>query len=129
MSQPSSDDLLKLDCEARYDYFLSEVSDSREIWILINANEQFLKIYSEEDGFEYLPVWPNADVAQRVSQDETNDLTPKAISLPEFFKKWIPGLQRDGLQVGVFPAADQTVWITDPTELGEDLKEELSHFG
>ncbi|WP_148863843.1 DUF2750 domain-containing protein [Marinobacter fonticola] len=119
--------VLELSGEERYDYFLSQVVEEREIWILINAESRFLKIASEDGEFEHLPVWPSADLAAEYAKN-TGDLTPKSIALPDFFKKWVPGLTKDGLDIGVFPGLDQTIWITEPEELKRDLQEELSNF-
>lgn len=113
--------------EERYDYFLSEVLEEREIWILVNSESRFLSIVSEDDGVAHLPVWPSSEFAIEYAKG-SDDLTPKSISLPDFFKKWVPGLSKDGLQVGVFPGLDKTVWITEADELKKDLQDELSSF-
>ena len=118
---------LELSGEERYDYFLGQVLETREIWILVNADNRFLKIVSGDGDVEYLPVWPAADFAAKYAEGSA-DLSPKVISLPDFFRKWVPGLTRDGLEVGVLPGADQTVWITEPDELKRDLQDELSAF-
>lgn len=118
--------VLELSGEERYDYFLSEVLEDREIWILINSENRFLSIVSD-DGLAHLPVWPSSDFAVEYARG-SDDLTPKSLSLPDFFRKWVPGLSKDGLQVGVFPGADQTVWITEADELKKDLQAELSSF-
>ncbi|MCS5562296.1 MULTISPECIES: DUF2750 domain-containing protein [Marinobacter] len=117
--------ILEMDGEERYDYFLDAVVEERELWILVNGDNQFLKIVSEEDGVGYLPVWPAEDFAADYA-GPSGDLSPKAISLPDFFKKWVPGLSRDGLEVGVFPGADSELWITQPEELKQDLQDVLS---
>lgn len=127
MSDNPLHEILQMDGEERYDYFLSEVADEREIWILVNAGNQFLKIVSEEDGVAYLPVWPSAAFAIDYTQG-SGDLSPKALSLPDFFKKWVPGLSGDGIQVGVLPGADGELWITGAEELKSDLQEVLSAF-
>jgi len=127
MSHDHLKSILGLTCEERYDYFLSKVGEEKEIWILVNEDRQFLKIYSEDEQFEYLPVWPESDFALEYSKD-AEDLSPKNISLPEFFKKWIPGLKKDGLEIGVFPGLDSDVWITPPSDLHNDLQDELSAF-
>ncbi|MFE8073369.1 DUF2750 domain-containing protein [Marinobacteraceae bacterium S3BR75-40.1] len=118
---------LQMNGEDRYDYFLGEVLEEREVWILVNADNHFLKIVSEEDGVAYLPVWPDADFAAHYAAS-AGDLTPKSISLPDFFRKWVPGLARDGLEVGVFPGDDGQLWITEPEELKRDLQEEMPGF-
>ncbi len=127
MSDNELKSILELDCEERYDYFLSVVGEEKEIWILANSDQQFLKIYAEDDGFEYLPVWPSEVFATEYSKD-TQDLEPKSISLPEFFEKWVQGLTKDAIEIGVLPGLDPDVWVTPPSELQKDLQEELSNF-
>ncbi|MDO6442730.1 MULTISPECIES: DUF2750 domain-containing protein [unclassified Marinobacter] len=119
--------VLEMTGEERYDYFLSEVMEERDIWILVNSDSRFLTIVSEDDGMAHLPVWPSSEFAVAYAQG-SDDLSPKSISLPDFFKKWVPGLSKDGLQVGVFPGLDKTVWITEAAELKKDLQDELSGF-
>ncbi|MBW0147128.1 DUF2750 domain-containing protein [Marinobacter arenosus] len=127
MSSDPIDQVLELSGEERYDFFLSEVLEEREIWILVNADNRFLKIVSEEDGVSHLPVWPSAAFAANYASG-SDGLSPKSISLPDFFKKWVPGLTRDGLEIGVFPGHDGALWITEPEELKRDLQDELSSF-
>ncbi|MFL1482715.1 DUF2750 domain-containing protein [Marinobacter sp. LN3S78] len=127
MSDTPLTQVLEMDGEERYDYFLDEVAEEREIWILVNADNHFLKIVSEEDGVAYLPVWPGEAFASEYAKG-AGDLSPKAISLPDFFRKWVPGLTRDGLEIGVFPGVDRELWISGPEELKNDLQEVMSGF-
>ncbi|MBQ0748041.1 MAG: DUF2750 domain-containing protein [Marinobacter sp.] len=127
MSDEQLTSVLESSGEERYDYFLSEVLEEREIWILVNSESRFLSIVSEDDGVAHLPVWPSSEFATAYAKG-SDSLTPKSISLPDFFKKWVPGLSKDGLQVGVFPGLDKTVWITEADELKKDLQDELSNF-
>ncbi|WP_166267219.1 DUF2750 domain-containing protein [Marinobacter caseinilyticus] len=127
MSEDPITSVLGWSGEERFDYFLSQVVEGREFWILVNAENRFLKIVSEDGDIEYLPVWPNSDFAVDYAKG-SDGLVPKSISLPEFFKKWIPGLSKDGLDIGVFPGSDKTIWIMAPSELKNDLQDELSHI-
>ncbi|SFR53978.1 Protein of unknown function [Marinobacter daqiaonensis] len=127
MTDDQLQSVLELNGEERYDYFLSQVIEDREIWILVNTDNRFLKIVSEDSDIEYVPVWPTADFAAQYGVG-SDDLSPKSISLPDFFRKWVPGLSKDGLEVGVFPGLDDTLWITEPEELKRDLQEDLSNF-
>jgi len=127
MSNEDLKSLVSLECEDRYDYCLSKVIEEKEFWILVNEEKQFLKIFVEEEGYEYLPIWPSSELALDYCND-SSALQPKSISLPEFFKKWVPGLNKDNLEIGVFPGSDTTVWITEPSELMKDLQDELSNF-
>lgn len=123
------DDVEKLDCESRYEVFIDLVSKERDIWILVNEENEFLTNHSGDHETKYLPVWPNSDFAQRYSESTGENLTPKSISVPQFFSKWVSGLEGDGLQVGVFPISGVDVWIMEPSEIKSDLQEEFSNFG
>lgn len=127
MSNEDLADILGLDGEERYDCFLSLVAEEREVWILVNAEDRFLKISSEEDGVDYLPVWPAQAFAEDYANG-SNDLKPLSISLPDFFRKWVPGLTKDGLEVGVLPGLDKTLWITGADELKRDLQDAMADF-
>lgn len=127
MSNDVLAEILGLDGEERYDFFLSQVAEEREVWILVNADNRFLKISSEDEGVEYLPVWPASAFALEYAKG-SDDLSPKSISLPDFFRKWVPGLTKDGLEVGVLPGLDKTVWITEAEELKRDLQDAMSDF-
>lgn len=118
----------ELDYEGRYETFLSAVAEEREIWILVNDSEEFLKNYSEEDQQEYVPVWPSSESASRYAEEAGEPLEPKALSLPEFYQRWVPGLSRDGIEVGVYPASDGYVWMTTAKELKQDLDDAMSQF-
>lgn len=125
MSNHPGNDILEMGGEERYDYFLDEVAEHREVWILVNTDNHFLQIVSEEDRIAYLPVWPTEAFAASYDAG-TDELSPKAISIPEFFHRWVSGLTRDGLEVGVFPGADGELWITEPQQLKDDLQEVMS---
>lgn len=127
MNEEQLNEILSLGCEERYDYFLSKVGEDKEIWILVNEDRQFLKIYAEDDSYEYLPVWPESVFAEAYCKD-SKELSPKSISLPEFFKKWVSGLKKDSVEIGVFPGLDTDLWVMEPTELQNDLQDELSIF-
>lgn len=129
MNDLSFDEILELNCGERYEIFLGIVADERDIWILINEEKHFLKIYSEENEFEFLPVWPNSDFAFSYSKRAKEKLTPKCISVPEFFSKWVSGLENDELKVGVFPTSRSDVWIMEPSEIKADLQDEFSNIG
>ncbi len=122
------DEVEKLDCESRYEIFLELVAEEREIWILINEENEFLTIHAEDHEIKYLPVWPSSGFAKRYCDSSGEKLTAKSISVPQFFMKWISGLEGDDLQVGVFPISGLDVWILEPLELKSDLQEEFSNF-
>jgi hypothetical protein len=129
VSKISFEEIEKLDCEGRYEIFLSIVAEERDIWVLVNEKMEFLKIHAEDLGIEYLPIWPHKDFTKYHCNSPTQKLSPKCLTVPEFFAKWVPGLERDSLKVGVFPNSGEDVWIMEPSEIKSDLQDEFSNFG
>lgn len=129
MSDSSLEEIIKLGCEERYEIFLDMVADEREIWILVNDDKEFLKIYSEENNIEFLPIWPHSDFTRIYCEGAQIKLQAKCLSVPEFFAKWVPGLEADDIQVGVFPNSGSDVWIMEATELKSELQDVFSTQG
>jgi len=51
--------------------------------------------------------------------------TPRAIDLDEWLDKWMPGMERDGFRVAVFPTPRHGGVSVTPGRLREDLRDEL----
>ena len=122
----ASNNITTLPSEDRYDYFLTLVAEERELWILVNEQEEFLKLHSDELNLEALPVWPSAAFANEYAQGASEVLTAKSIALPQFFMKWVAGLQGDGLQVNVFPNQTDDAWVITPKELKAELQDVIN---
>lgn len=119
-------DIKNLPSEDRYDYFLSLAAEERELWILVNDNQEFLKLHSDELNLEALPIWPTAELAEDYAQGASETLTAKSIALPQFFMKWIAGLEGDNLQINVFPNENDDAWLMEPSEFKREMQNELS---
>ncbi len=120
------DDVKELSGEDRYDYFLTVAAEQRELWILINDEQEFLKLYSDELRLETLLVWPSADLATQYAQSASEALSAKSIALPQFFMKWVAGLEADNLQVNVFPNDSDDAWIMTAKELKSELQDVIN---
>ncbi len=129
MTEVSVDEILALDGEQRFDVFLNIVAEERELWVLVNEYGEFLKIYSDEHGFEYMPVWPHTDFTIEQVSDSTGKLSPMSITVPVFFSKWVTGLEKDKIQVGVFPGTGDDVCIMTASEVKSELQDAFSNFG
>lgn len=127
MTETEFEQINKLIGGERYECFLDIAAEEREIWILLNESGEFLKVYSEDNDIEFLPVWPDQLFAQAYSEAGSEKLKAESVSLPQFLSKWVPGLEGDGIDVGVFPGNGSDIWIMTPAELKSDLQEALSN--
>lgn len=121
-------EVFQFDCQDRFEHFLDVVVDERELWILVSDDQQFLLVHCEDDNSELLPVWPNAAFANAYLEGLDEKLTPKSIALPEFFAKWVKGLEQDGIDVSVFPNTSDDVWVMAASELKQALQDEMNNL-
>ncbi len=80
----------------------------------------------DDEGGEYVPVWPHPRFAQACAVGRWTGAEPRAIPLADWLGKWIPGMERDGRYVVAFPTPDDRGWIIPPSGMRADLEEELS---
>ena len=128
MNRDDFEQVLKLGCAERYELCLAMIAEERDIWIAVDANNEFLIIESDEEDLETLPIWPSAQFAEKYCSPLDDKLVAKSISVPEFFRKWVPGLIADCLELSVFPTSADDVSIVDAEHFKSDLQEEMSSF-
>ncbi len=78
---------------------------------------------------QYFPIWPHPEYAQLTADNRFPGNTPERITLSDFMNKWLPGLEKDGIKVGVFPNLEWTMWIMEPDDVGITLKDEIAQYG
>ncbi|WNS80198.1 DUF2750 domain-containing protein [Domibacillus sp. DTU_2020_1001157_1_SI_ALB_TIR_016] len=87
--------------ESRLEQFAKEVKASQIIYTLIDEKEGGLACAaSAEEDTDVLLFWSNETTANQWTE-EWKGYTILEISLSDFLKKWISGMQKDGLLCGV----------------------------
>jgi hypothetical protein len=117
--------VLKLDGAARHDYFVRKVADAQCVWGL---NQSGWALVADRDGRKHFPFWPEEGFAQACAVGEWVGYVPLKIEVEEFIEKWLPGLQRDGFGVAVFPTPGDRGVIVEPRLLRKSLEIELAKY-
>lgn len=118
--------VLALPAGKRYAHFIKRAADWEEVWTLKTADVYVLA--GDEDGHEYLPVWPHPRYAQACARDGWEDAEPALIVLEAWIERWLPGMLADGKRVAVFPTpTGKGVGVT-PDRLVDDLTEEAARY-
>ena len=115
--------ILQMDDAQRATYFLKEVVENNQLWILTDEHGCVMLNTEEEDC---VPVWPNQEFAEAWATDEWQECKPEAISLNKWFSRWSHGLADDELAVIVFPSQNEQGLVYYPEELEHDLKQQQS---
>ena len=120
------ENVLALPARERYQHFVRRVADWEKLWVLSDAKENlFIRTAST---VKYLPVWPHPEYAVDTANLVAFDLTATEVDLYDFMDNWLPGLESDGLKVGVFPDLDGNVWIIEASDLRESLERECEQY-
>lgn len=118
--------VLQLDGPARYSYWVKKIADQQVVWSLWHVEGWALA--GDSDGRVLVPVWPHETFAAMCARDVWAAYTPKAIDVTAWMERWIPGLQRDGRMVAVFPTTADRGVIVDPAVVYENLQHELRNY-
>jgi hypothetical protein len=83
------------------------------------------------DGRRVQPFWSSFARAQRVikSMSAFEGMEPAELSIDEFVQRWLPGLERDGVLVGVnWTGSRATGYDIEPAEVGEQLERAIAEL-
>jgi len=115
-----------LDAAERYSYSLKRIADREQVWSLRSPDGWVLA--GDDQGHEVVPIWPHPRFAESCAIEQWHDSIPCSISLQDWIDKWLPGLERDGRFITVFPTHEQRGMVATPTQLREDLINELEQY-
>ena len=126
MNEKQFESVQSLDSNARFQHFVSKVADWEQLWT-VKSDEGWLVPVAPE-GFEYFPVWPHPDYAQKITDLNFPGHKAEEISLQEFLSHWLPFLQDDDVKVAVFPNREWTFWCIEAGDLMTELVEEMQQY-
>ncbi len=123
LSEKQQNDILARNDDNRYQYLLEQAKQQQCVWIL--ADEVGAVMFTDDDENDLVPIWPEAVFAELWRSEEWQHCEAKAISLEKWVKDWSPGLEKDEINVLVFPNQDNQGLVVEPWELHGRLKGSL----
>jgi hypothetical protein len=119
--------VIALSAPRRYEHFIKRIADSEAVWSLRSREGWVMS--GDGQGGELMPVWPHPRYAAACATDAWSGTEPAAIPLHDFRAKWLPGLERDGRRLAVFPVPQGYSIPAAPERMRADLEEELAWYG
>ncbi|MBW3623235.1 MAG: DUF2750 domain-containing protein [Armatimonadetes bacterium] len=126
VSDKELESVFSLPAPKRYEYFVKRVADSEEVWS-VGDNDGWALLGNDE-GKELVPVWPHERYAAACAKGPFSGNEPRMIPLDAWMERWLPGLEKDGRGVAVFPTLEGTAAHVSPEQLRDDLREELEKY-
>jgi uncharacterized protein DUF2750 len=86
---------------AQADRFITEVVKNGVVWAIRDADG--FPTSTNASGETAMPFWSLKSRAQKVIDElhAYRDFSPLRLSLADFIEHWLPGLEQDGLMVGL----------------------------
>lgn len=107
-----------LSADERHDYFVDKILQGGKVWTL--GSDRGMVMMSS-DGEECLPLWPHPDFAASWANGDWSDCKPVSVDLKAWRERWIPGMQKDGVVLAVFPGSGEDALVVEPRELEEAI--------
>lgn len=112
-------ELTRLPADTRYEVFLDIIVNTKQVWGLF---QEGWATAEDAKGAQRIFFWPTEEFADHQGAKEWPGFTPKAIELNEFVEAWLPGLEKDEIQISVFSTAKDEILVEAETLL-EDLED------
>jgi len=114
----ANQDIIKQDSETRFEFFLDQVLENEQVWIL--HDEQGFVLFSHEE-VESIPVWDSEVHAKHWATDEWAECNVRAIPLEEWLDRWTKGLAKDNIHVAVLPNHEGESLVVSAEDLADEL--------
>ena len=118
--------ILALPGHSRYEHFVKRVADWEELWGLKDNDGWVTSVNNA--GEKSIPFWPHPEYAHMCAEGSWERNLSTRIDLQAFMEKWLPGMERDGILVAVFPTPEGKSVYVQPSMLLESLEEELIQY-
>src|SRR5690242_1564773 len=100
----------------RFKHFVKRVADWGEVWCL--RGQSGWTVMGDQDGKEYIPIWPHPKYAEACSNGEWEGRKPEPIQLRDWLDKWTPGLTQDQRFLTIFPTATDKGFRSEERRVG-----------
>jgi hypothetical protein len=117
--------IYKLSPEERYGYFIRQVADSNEVW-LIKDGDKFVTLGDKNEQIT-IPVFPEKEFADLLLTDDWANCSVELLDLNKFMD-WLDQLQQDKVKIAGFPKDDFNAIVVEPEEMKNHLLYELQQY-
>lgn len=126
MNSAKIENIKSLTSEDRFNYFIRKSADFEKVWGSYGENG-WLHL-STKEGTKLFPLWPEEVFSADYNTNHQYNFSPKEIDLYYFLDKWITGLEKDNIELLIFPIDKGDGVMITPSDLKKLLQEELEQY-
>lgn len=114
------------DLEANKERFIRRVLESLQVWAL-GSDEEGARCASHDSDRPVMLFWSDEAYARQHIRQQWGwqGFRPHLVELEDFLVAWLPGLQQDGMLVGLNYNSDLAGLELEPMEVHKELMERL----
>ncbi len=117
--------VLSLPDVKRFNHFVSRIVDWEEVWGL-KTDDGWATVDSENRIC--IPFWPHPKYAENFAKGDWEGYKPELITLDNFIKKWLPGMEKDNSFVAAFPNREMQGIVVSADRIVAAINEELEQY-
>ncbi|MBD8204566.1 DUF2750 domain-containing protein [Pseudomonas viridiflava] len=125
MNQKKTSNVIALSDAERAEYFIRKVADFEELWG--GFADGWLQLGNQKNR-RVIPFWPEEIFVQNYINENKINAYPRRIELCHFLENWVPGMEKDGARILIFPIKESQGVLVNPTKLADQLKDELEQY-
>lgn len=108
----------------RYQYLIDKIIELRKVWLL-KADEGMYAMLEDNNGQEYIPVWPEEKHTKAYIQDDWVEYQTEEMKIYDLIN-WMKELSDDKIKIAAFPDENFKIIPIDPLEIKNHLTTELA---
>ena len=117
--------ILSLSPQERYGYFIRNVADFEEVW-LIHDNGQYVTVGDKEEQIA-IPVWPEKEFAELMLTDDWKGYAVQCLDVYDFIDR-LESLEQEGYRIAGFPSTNLNGVVVSADEMKNHLIYELQQY-
>ena len=113
----------RLQTNSRYDAIMTHCKQQKDLWVLHDEDGCILVDLGKD---KVLPIWHDQELANQWRGNEYETSQALHIKFTDFVEKWLPGMAKDGFNLGIAPNLAGEGIVVSPEEFATDIGVKLA---
>lgn len=126
MNSKQIENILKLEPQKRYEYFIRKVADFEELWTIVNEDGDYAlsSVYDKT----LVSFWSAEEFIESNLEEDWSNCKALKLSLDDLTDVVLPYIADNDYLINIFPINGRSGFIVDLEEFSRDFTEELKKY-
>ena len=118
--------VMALDPFKRYKYFIKKIADFKEVWTILDENNEYA--LSDLDDNTFISLWPANEFIESNLNEGWQNCKPIKFSLESVDEEILSFISNNNYLINVFPVNGKSGFVVSVKEFVRDLNKELEQY-